>query len=285
MSLVNTETGEIAGAANYDVHPAATLFPLIEGEAFRSLVEDIRTRGQEVPVVLDVDGRLLDGRNRARACQAIGIDVKETRYSGDDPYGFVVSHNMHRRHLTESQRAMVAAKLANLRNGRPSAETLSIDRDSPSPITTKAAAKSLNVGEASAHRARSIRDHGTPELIHAVEVGEISVNKASEIVAAAEKNPIRVAEIHADHKAGKSTPKPTRRNKPPTPTKYGNRKKHVAVIDSIATAASGLAIAADEITSLDQSVTDGEAARLADDLSKSIRSLNRIKTLLKERTS
>jgi len=278
MTLVNTETGETPSTLNYEVHPAATLFPLIEGDAFRALVDDIKARGQEVPVVLDRDGRLLDGRNRARACQALGVDVKETRYAGDDPYGFVVSHNMHRRHLTESQRAMVAAKLANLGNGRPK-ETPPIGGVSPTPITTESAAKSLNVSTTSVERARSVRDHGTPELQQSVEKGEISVSKAANVITAAKKNPVRVAEIHAEVKAGKPVPKAAKPT-PVRPATFGPRRKHKVVIESVAASLGGLAIACDEITELDSSITNEEAAQLAGDLSKSIRSLNRIKALL-----
>jgi ParB-like chromosome segregation protein Spo0J len=122
-TVVNTATGEIVDGdvINYRIHPVADIFPLIEGREFAALVEDIRANGQMEPVVLDSEGQLIDGRNRARACQALGIDVKETRYTGDDVAVYIVSHNLHRRHLTDAQRAMVAARLANLppEGGRP----------------------------------------------------------------------------------------------------------------------------------------------------------------------
>lgn len=68
MSVDNVETGELVNSVNYEIHPVAALFPYIEGEAFREFVEDISANGQREPVVLDRDGRLIDGRNRARAC-------------------------------------------------------------------------------------------------------------------------------------------------------------------------------------------------------------------------
>lgn len=176
---VNTETGEIATTINYAIHPAAEIFPLIEGEAFASFVEDIRTRGQEDPVVLDGQGRLLDGRNRARACQALGIDVKETRYHGDDPVGFVVSHNMQRRHLTESQRAMVAARLANMRQG---ARTDLGSIDPKSAVSTEDAAKTLNVSTASVKRAKTISRHGTDDEKKSVEDGQATVSKVAKTI-------------------------------------------------------------------------------------------------------
>lgn len=181
MTVVDTETDESANTINYEIHPVAALFPFIEGEAFREFVEDIRINGQREPVVLDVDGRLLDGRNRARACQALGVDVKETRYSGDDAEAWIISHNVHRRHLTESQRAMVAAKLSNLRAGgtggrvTSSIEDVALDRR----VSLADAAKALNVSKTSVERARLVRDHATPDVQQAVERGEMTVGKAA----------------------------------------------------------------------------------------------------------
>ncbi|MCA9300447.1 MAG: ParB N-terminal domain-containing protein, partial [Phycisphaerales bacterium] len=96
---------------DYDVHPAAAIFPAINGEEFDQLVEDIRERGLLEPIVLDGENRVLDGRNRLRACQAAGVEPQFTTYDGDDPVGFVISMNIRRRQLTASQRAALAAEL------------------------------------------------------------------------------------------------------------------------------------------------------------------------------
>ena len=54
---------------------------------------------------------ILDGRNRLRVCQEAGIEPKFETYTGDDPIGYVVRANLTRRHLTISQRAVLALRI------------------------------------------------------------------------------------------------------------------------------------------------------------------------------
>ena len=95
-----------------NVHPSAELFPLIEGREFEELVEDIRANGLRTPILLDAEGRVLDGRNRLRACRAAGVEPRFETWDGQgSPADVVFSLNLRRRHLNESQRAMLSAKL------------------------------------------------------------------------------------------------------------------------------------------------------------------------------
>lgn len=91
-----------------EVHPMADLFPMLSDEELEVLAEDIRENGQQVPCVLDSKGRLLDGRNRLRACQIAGVEPRFETYDGD-PAAYVVSANVNRRHLSAGQRAMATA--------------------------------------------------------------------------------------------------------------------------------------------------------------------------------
>ena len=105
------------GGTGLQFHPIADCFPLIEGREFAALAEDVRANGLLVPIVLH-EGMILEGRNRYRACETAGVACRFERYTGDDPISYVsFSLNLRRRHLDESQRAMVAARLATLRRG------------------------------------------------------------------------------------------------------------------------------------------------------------------------
>jgi N6-adenosine-specific RNA methylase IME4/ParB-like chromosome segregation protein Spo0J len=154
-------------------HPLANIFPLVEGSEFDELVADIREHGLHEPIVVYED-KILDGRNRLRACVAAGVEPAFMPYTGDDPISYVISLNLRRRHLDESQRAMVAAKLATLKRGD--------NQHSPIGETSQAkAAELLNVGKRSVERATEVRDHGAPELVSAVEQRKVSVSAAAAI--------------------------------------------------------------------------------------------------------
>ena len=98
-------------------------------------------------------------------------------YEGDDPAAFVVSLNLKRRHLSESQRAMIAARLANIERG---GDRKSVDFKSPiGGLKQAAAAEMLNVSPKSVERAKTVQKHGIPELQKAVEQGEVAVSAAA----------------------------------------------------------------------------------------------------------
>ena len=110
------------------VHPAADLFPRMSPEERIEFDKDIQARGIQTPVTLmqpkdGGDPVLLDGRNRLDATEATGIPVIGAHgkllvpheilqeADGFDPVAFVVSKNLHRRHLTTDQRRQIAETL------------------------------------------------------------------------------------------------------------------------------------------------------------------------------
>ena len=114
-----SETTYLVAGRRVPAHPAADVFPRGDVDA---LAADIREHGQRVPVVLTADGgSVLDGRTRLLACERVGREpVVGYAPGGADPVRLAVSLNLARRHLDESQRMKVGARLANLGEGRPS---------------------------------------------------------------------------------------------------------------------------------------------------------------------
>ena len=261
----------MSAPADLPFHPLANLFPLIEGDAFTDLVDDIEARGLEDPIVLH-QGMILDGRNRFRACRLACVAPRFTIFGlageppafmvraalagealtdhqmrltpidlgelpadftvvgvpGADALGYVISKNMHRRHLDASQRALVAARLATMRQGRPAGveegphpgplpegegeegggvggegggEAAAEGKPANLPDFRQAqAAELLNVSERSLRSARTVLEEGAPELVAAVEQGTIAVSAAASLAALPLEEQRRVIET-ADPRA------------------------------------------------------------------------------------
>jgi ParB-like chromosome segregation protein Spo0J len=142
----------------------------MDAATFRDFVADIKRNGLLHPIMLYQE-RVLDGVHRQDACFEAGVEARYEKFYGDDPLTFVLSHNLTRRHLTESQRAMIAAKIATLPKGS----------HGPKGLTHKQTGRLLKTSDRSIKRAKTVQKQGTPELIAAVEADEISVRPAAEI--------------------------------------------------------------------------------------------------------
>lgn len=178
-------TFEVCPAEPVRFHDYANLFPMMHGDALDALREDIRQNGVREPVVF-LDGAILDGRNRYMCARDLGLEYPRVEFSEADPLSYVISHNLHRRHLTESQRASVAAKLANMGQGRPAEKPANLpllpeQDEKPAAVSQSDAARLLNVSERSVRTARKVHEQGSPELIAAVDAGEVSVSAAADL--------------------------------------------------------------------------------------------------------
>ncbi|MDD5037055.1 MAG: ParB/RepB/Spo0J family partition protein [Methylococcaceae bacterium] len=193
-------------------HEASKLFPLLEGDDFKSFAADIKENGLQNPIKT-FHGEILDGRNRYRACKEVGVKPEYEEVSPDDPVSYVLSLNLHHRHLNEAQRAMVAARV------RPHFEKLAKERQEAGksadgqaggrghkktlgPIGPKVlrelksraseeAGMALNVSRRSVDRARVVQGEGVPELAKKVEAGEMSLSKAAKIATLSSEDQVK----------------------------------------------------------------------------------------------
>ena len=175
-------------------HPIADLFPLMEGREFDALVADIRENGLQNPIWLDATGRIVDGRNRYRACILARVEPTYRTWEGDESTlpAFIASQNLHRRHLSEKERAFIGGKIANMKRG-DAAKVQARDASGKvkpyppvggngqkaKPLVSQAqAAAVMQVPHRAVERAAVIMKHA-PELERKVIRGEVSLSAAA----------------------------------------------------------------------------------------------------------
>jgi len=158
-------------------HPAAELLPMMAPADLAALIEDIKVNGQREPITI-YNEMVLDGRHRYAACQKLGIEPMTKQWDGNGTAeAFVLSMNLWRRHLTESQRAVIAAKIAT----RPLGSNQHSGGSANLPTQAKAA-EMLNVSERSVRNVAAVIAKGVPEMVQAIERGDIKASLAAQLV-------------------------------------------------------------------------------------------------------
>lgn len=210
----------------YTAHEVADWFPLLGDAELNELAASIKRDGQIEACVVWGDV-LVDGRNRWRACELAGVEPRIYRREFDSQAAcgrWIIATNLHRRHLTTTQRAMLAARQlpwfeaqarerqsvgwgdqksetarsarANLPEPIDGSEGVEAD-DSPGQglaalaVASQAvaderrarseAADMLGVSPRAVQSAKKVIEHGTPELVAAVERGDVAVSAAEQI--------------------------------------------------------------------------------------------------------
>lgn len=168
-----------------DFHEVANIFPLMNEQDYEALKSDIASNGLLEPIVVH-RGLVVDGRQRYRACKELGIEPQTREWDEKGSLlNFVVSMNLHRRHLTTSQRAMLAADLKPLfeqeARARQGARTdlSSTIPDRERGKASEHAARLVNVSPRSVESASRIKEQGIPALADAVKKGDLSVALAA----------------------------------------------------------------------------------------------------------
>lgn len=203
-------------------HPAAELFPMMTDAERKSLVDDIRKNGLVEPVIM-FGPRLLDGRNRWKACIEAGVEVRVRDWNGPDPVSYVRSLNLHRRHLTPSQRAALAVKVEPVyaeaaekktRGTRKGgAETAPAKRDEAGRSLAQAA-KSTGASLDSAKKMKQVAQTA-PEVVELVQRGQVTtVADAKRVAELPVEQRTEVVEMIRD---GSRVTEAIERTKPSTP--------------------------------------------------------------------
>ena len=165
-----------------EFHPAANIFPMMGDDAFGDLVNDIINNGLHEPILLHPDGRIVDGRNRYKACLEAGVEPVFDTWRGDGSLvEYVISLNLHRRHLDSSQRAAVAVEIL------PALEAEARERMSAGGKGTQRIADPCEAREQAARICSTNRQYvsdakklkaESPEVYEAVRRGEKTIPQA-----------------------------------------------------------------------------------------------------------
>ncbi|MBV9289672.1 MAG: hypothetical protein JO288_17975 [Hyphomicrobiales bacterium] len=153
----------------------------------QSLTDDIRAHGLLDPIVL-FEQRILDGRNRAAACESAGVAPRYVEFQGarEEALMFVVSHNLKRRHLTKQAIAdtLVEAEDFNLHYelGEPATGSdIKMSAEKPKTASSRDLARAAGgaVSREMINATRKVKEKAEPELQEAVKKGRIGVQDAA----------------------------------------------------------------------------------------------------------
>ncbi len=194
--------------------PIANIFPLIEGKARDDFRADIAAKGLLENIMLR-QGRVLDGRNRYLSLVASGevaedapaemllkhdgrFEDFDVAHPGMDPFEWVMSLNVHRRHLEPSQWAAVAANAETLTHGgtRPGgfgSEQSTDTQDAKLHVDRATLSSTLNVSQRLIASAAKVRREGAPELFRAVEQGKVKATVAEGLLTLSKERQVEAA--------------------------------------------------------------------------------------------
>jgi len=173
----------------YTVHPVASLFPLLEGDAYQDLKKSIEQHGQQKPIVVQ-NGVLIDGRNRLAILLELGKEPVIQEYAGTLAIEeYILVENLWRRHLTDDQRVMIAAEILRIKEATeaqnrkrrqrrvpPKSGEQNSDRHAGETASKIAAAAKTTRYQA--EQAISVVDHA-PDMVEPVKQGKVRLKDAA----------------------------------------------------------------------------------------------------------
>lgn len=198
------------------------LCPALTSDEERLLEQSILTDGclHSIIVWANHDDTILDGHNRYRLCKKHGrkITTKAIKIdSREDAKAWIIRTQIGRRNLSESQRAILAAKLVNSHAGgdRKSDQK----PNSANDITVEKAAEEFNVGKTSVKDAKKVIEQGAKPLQKAVESGEVAVSVAAKVSALPKAEQAKIVSKGAEAVKA-AAKKVTQKNQSDKPKKY-----------------------------------------------------------------
>lgn len=178
----------------YEPHPLSLVFPEMSAEDYRRLRDDIKRNGLRHPITL-YEGMVLDGRHRLKACEETGVPARfEQHDPALDPGDFVISENLTRRNLTPTQIARAslrfeAAERERAAQRKAHGDTAPGRPNAPRPVagsvetgdTMVILGRKFGIAENTVRRVANATKNGVPELVKAMDDGEITATEASRI--------------------------------------------------------------------------------------------------------
>lgn len=185
----------------YELHPLCTLFPRLSGAEFDALRDDIAANGLRQPIVLH-GGMILDGGNRYRACVDAGVTPKFVEFDGGNLVSFVLSSNLHRRHMSAGQQAAIVASAQDWAKaqtvGNPAFRQQEAQSGNVAGLATVADRAAQSGASERTQRMADKVAKADPELAKQVAHGEVSLPKAVEQVEAKQPKQEKPAAKPAD---------------------------------------------------------------------------------------
>jgi formaldehyde-activating enzyme involved in methanogenesis len=221
-----------------EIHPAASIFPLLEGDRFQSLVDSIQVHGLQNPIVC-IGDVVLDGRNRLRAVEKLrneghDIELRAVPWDCGDkcmtPTEWITAQNLDRRHLSEDAYVTAQAALSRIlrkeakerqaagkfqkgKSGNPDGKKKQArtKSDEPAKRDTKTENDRSTVGQV-AKKAGTSRHKAAQavKLDQAVEAGVIPEEVQKDVIAGKKKLRDAVKQVPANPKPAKPAKKKTR---------------------------------------------------------------------------
>ena len=181
------------------LHKFCAVLPSMRDDEFQALKADIKAHGLLEPVVVYEDA-ILDGRHRHSICEQLGINPDYIQFEALGYCGsaldFVISKHQ-RRNLTPDQKAILADKVANLKDGQR--QVLTNEK-----VTLAEALKSTGASKGQVGKLRKIKKDN-PRIIERIESGETSINAEYKKTLAKQHNQADTASQEAlkqNHQAG-----------------------------------------------------------------------------------